>query len=148
MQRGLGLTRKRRLAWRGRSAFPEQRHPKFRAFVKSLDCVLAGRYTTARLCPYDVWVPLAQRAEPGSWTEYPNGAWRHVCWGQIDPAHVNETVARGAADVGEIVPLCRGAHRQLDQVLGATEFAQVTGLDLTHIAAGLPQTYVEQEGPL
>lgn len=91
-----------------------------------------------RICPHD-----REHAISGQ-----RVGWLHVCWGPIDPAHVNETQARGAYDVGEIVPLCRGAHRMLDQVLGPAEFAQVTGLDLAHLAAGYPQAFVERGGTL
>jgi hypothetical protein len=93
---------------------------------------MAGRLTYRRLTPNDQ--ALA------------NGKFRHVCWGAIDPAHVNETVARGAYDLGEIVPLCRAAHRQLDVHLGPALFAQATELNLTWYAGGYAVKFVEQGG--
>lgn len=128
---------------KNRSRFPGRRNPAYRAWVRTLGCVLAGKLVTARFSLRDQLDPL----EAVGLTRI-SFRWRHVCWGPIDPVHVNETQARGAYDVGEIVPLCRAAHRALDQWLGAAGFAQVTGLDLRAIAAGLVQQYVEQGGKL
>lgn len=120
----------------GGSAFPKVKNPAYRAWIRSLACLLAGRFTERRITPNDSrW---AFRVGP---TE-----WRHICWGRIECAHVNETQARGAGDVGECAPLCAASHHALDQRLGAATFAKVTGLNLTHIAAGLAQTYVERGG--
>jgi hypothetical protein len=124
------MARGRRLKWRGRSAFPERRDPRYRSWVRAFACLLAGRYTTAPLTINDVRSGIL---------------WRHVCWGAIDPAHVNDTQGRGAGDVGECVPLCRAAHRALDQRFGPAEFARVTSLDLSSIAAGLGLRYAETE---
>jgi hypothetical protein len=114
-----------------RSRFRGRRHPEFRAFIRAQSCLLAGRLTHRRLTPNDI---------------ARGNIWAHVCWGAIDPAHVNETVARGAYDLGEVVPLCRAAHRQLDQHLGPALFAQATELNLTWYAGGYAVKFVEQGG--
>jgi hypothetical protein len=126
---------KNRNARRAGSSFPKMRDSEYRAWIRSLGCEVEGQDMVERLSVNDVEMRYRNRTE-----------WRHVCWGRVECAHVNETQARGAADVGECVPLCTAAHFALDQRLGPATFAKVTGLNLTHIAAGLAQCYVERGG--
>ena len=117
------------------SAFPKQRDPAYRAWVRGLGCLL--------------WDKLLQRAISLHDTPFTLG-WRgfvHRCWGPIDPAHVGPHQANGAPDLGACVPLCRAAHDYYDQHRSA--FAKVTGWSeklLANHAAGLALRYVERGG--
>jgi len=132
LQRTRMKSRGPRMKKSGGAAFPKVKNPAYRTWIRSLDCLLAGCRTAVQISPFD--------------RRWWGDQWFHVCFGRIQCAHVNETQARGAADVGECVPLCGAAHHALDQRLGPAKFAQVTELNLTHIAAGLAQTYVERGG--
>ena len=63
----------------------------------------------------------------------------HECWGPIDPAHVFKTRATGAYDRGEVVPLCRKAHREQE---GRTvAFIIEWGVNVRRIAGELLEWY-------
>jgi hypothetical protein len=70
---------KARNARRKGSAFPHRRDVQYRAFIRGLDCLLAGRRTTVQISPFD--------------RHWWGGEWLHVCFGRIECAHVNETQA-------------------------------------------------------
>ena len=66
----------------------------------------------------------------------------HECWSPIDPAHVFKTRACGAYDRGEVVPLCRKAHREQE---GRTvAFMMETGVNVRRIAKELQRWYEEE----
>lgn len=125
----------------GGAAFWRVKNPEYRAWIRSLGCEVEGQEVLARLSVNDIELRYPARLrEPRKVT------YRHVCWGRVECAHVNDTQAGGAGDVGECVPLCTAAHQALDQRLGAATFARVTRLDLTHVAAGLALAWVERGG--
>src|SRR5437868_6973137 len=133
---GKRLARGKRLRAHGGGAqFPKRRNREYRAFVRAEPCLLMARLTATQLCPYDRPAPLFR------------GWWIHVCWGPIDPAHVGEHHARGAPDVGVLVPLCRGAHRFYDEHRSACY--DVTGISqdaMAGVASGLALTWAERGG--
>ena len=63
----------------------------------------------------------------------------HDCWIPIDPAHVFGTRATGAYDRGEVVPLCRKAHRE--QEGHTADFMIQWGLNVRRIAKDLLTWY-------
>ena len=94
--------------------------------MRALPCLLRGR-----TCQLTRWVgtfPKRQVTE-----EY-----KHICIrvaGQSDPHHVQSKGRRGP-DVGNLVPLCHGAHRELHQI-GQKEFQKRWNLALPVIASTL-----------
>jgi hypothetical protein len=103
------LRRTARLKAKGKSRFPKRRDPKYRRWVWMDNyCLLRGRVLQQRFSPIDVRTP--------------DGVYHH-CWGPIDPAHVGKHQARGAGDVGVLLPLCRAAHRFYDERRSAWEAA-------------------------
>jgi hypothetical protein len=123
---------------RGRSAFPHQRDKDYTRWVRTENhCLLRGRVLAATISPRDGKLPDTLGIQ-----------WVHFCFGPRDPAHVNRTRAQGVPDFGEVICLCRAAHRWLDNHTRA-EFERATGFsqqNLTSAAAGLALRYVERGG--
>lgn len=119
---------------RGGSSFPKRRDWKFRRWVwTENDCMLAGRFVRRRISLHDV--------------PHPEGGFIHFCWGEITPAHVGDTQARGAPDFGVLVPLCKAAHRSYDQ--RRWEWRSTTGYSekkMASEASGYGLRYVERGG--
>ena len=110
---------------RGRSRFPKHRQPAYKAWIKTLPCLLTGKSRTG--CQY----------QDGSLVVP-----RHHCFGPIDPMHIKSQGA-GADDYGALVPCCHLEHDRSHHVgiqtwarqwFGETDTS--TGLDeLRRIAA-------------
>ena len=127
---------------RGGSAFPKQRDAKYRKWIRTENlCMIAGRIVLERLGLHDKSVRV------DNWTYAQTIAWRHVCWGDITPAHVGEHQARGAPDFGVIVPLCEAAHDFYDH--HRSKWQGVTGWtepSMASAASGYALKYVERGG--
>lgn len=104
---------------RGRASFPKVKNPKYRAWIRTRPCLLGSRWLRQRVSLFD-------RAQGNEW-------FTHSCWGPIDPAHVGAHQARGAPDVGHIVPLCRAAHQFYDEK--RSSWARVTGFTEAKMAS-------------
>ena len=77
-----------RIRAKGKSRFPKRRNPEYKAFIKTLPCVLLGR-------------PLTSGAFVFRQT--------HDCREAIDPMHVKSRGA-GADDFRQLVPCCHTEH--------------------------------------
>lgn len=114
------------------SAFPKVRNKPYCRWICENACLLAGRLTTVRFTANDL-----SNA----------GAFFHVCWGPIDPAHVGEHRSQGAPDFGMVVPLCRAAHQFYDEQrpmwLEATGY---TNRRMASAASGYALKYSERGG--
>lgn len=130
-------TRKRmKSCGKKKSAFPKQRDKQYTTWL-TLDnrCLLAGHFLRRP-------ITLKDTTAPG----YAGRFW-HVCWGPLDPAHVDEHRAQGAPDFAVTVPLCRAAHSFYDE--HRDQWRLVTGYSkakMASAASGYALKYVELGG--
>jgi len=112
---------------RGGHAFPKNVDLAYRAWIRSLPCILAGRFRSGVVI-----------ASFGSCTE------RHYCFGRVQGCHVKSR-ATGGVDVGNMYPGCARAHDEQGQ-RGIPAFQERWGVNLTNFAAGLGLKYQERGG--
>lgn len=105
---------------RGGHAFPKNVDEAYRAWIRTLPCLLANR-------------PLYL------------GSFTHVCWGAVQVCHV-KTRGSGGADRNNVVPMCAGAHDQ-QGVLGIRDFEKHWRVDLKTIARQLTEIYEAEHFP-
>ena len=121
------IKRTAKLKARGRSRFPKRRDPAYLAWIREEPCVLAG------------WRhPLA----PEDW----GSQWYHVCNGKTVPAHVKSRGA-GAYDLGDVIPLCSGAHN-VQHSIGIKSWQATWKIDAAKLAVEYARRYLEQQNAL
>ena len=106
----------------GGNLFPGNVDKAYRAWIRSLPCILAGRARTT---------PLVGNF--GSSTE------RHYCFGRVQGCHV-QSRATGGVDIGNMYPGCARAHDEQGQ-RGIPAFEQRWSVNLKAIATILEVEY-------
>lgn len=104
------------------SLFPKLVDRNYRAFIRTQQCVLAGRSRQSVLA---FWYP-------------------HHCMGRVQACHVKSRGA-GGADIGNLYPGCAGAHDEQGRI-GVKAFEKRWRVKLEHIAAGYGLKYSETGG--
>lgn len=119
MKRTGWIQRRTHLRRKGRSRFPKRRNPEYKAWAYAhYDCAIRGRVSKKT-------------------------GLVHRCWGDPTFAHMFDTQARGAYDVGEGVILCVLAHAHEQ---GRTEaFSEEWDKDVRELAREMAERYGEEE---
>jgi hypothetical protein len=105
-----------------RECYRDQEDHAYRRWIRSLPCTLSGREVFGQ---------------------------PHQCSGRIEAAHVGKTQANGAADRGELLPLCTLAHTDARWSWhrgGPLTFCRRFNLDALAVAAELLRRYEQEEG--
>ena len=100
--------------------FPKRRDPDYCAWIRVQPCELARRFCLVTAPAYGNY---------------------HDCIGPVQVCHV-KTRGAGGDDVGNVVPMCAGAHDEQHRI-GIRAFQKRWGIDLAKIAAGLAPKYTE-----
>ena len=115
-----------------RKRFAHRRSPEYAAYIRSLPCILNGRWLVVE----DISAPgaiMVARASP------------HHCVSLIQVCHVKSRGA-GGSDLGNIVPMCGTAHDQ-QHAWGIRTFEKEWSISLKAAAEFLYAAYLATREP-